>query len=168
MLHEIEKDHVERDAIGPESKEGALGEYILEVYNTCTKKKELVAVTRAVYFEYRRADWRDAKRDRSFFSHEFQFSSMSPNGKVDVDLFHEFHNPDADPAEQLLRKETYSVLCDAVKSLSPDEQVYIKALFEDNLTEAELAERLGVSQQAVDARKRRILKKLKKFMTERL
>ena len=40
--------------------------------------------------------------------------------------------------------------------------------FEENMTEAALADALGVSQQAVNRKKQRILKNLKKILEERL
>ena len=170
MLYGIEESIHEqslfRKAIHKKPQE--LGRFCLDVYNTCTQEMETVEVSKDVYMAYQRGVWRVKKRDRSFFAHEIQFSSMCPNEDNDVDSFHEFVNYDADPEVQFMKCETISILQEAVCSLPSEEQAYIKALFEENKTEAALADALGVSQQAVNRKKQRILEKLKKILKERL
>lgn len=58
---------------------------------------------------------------------------------------------------QLLRKALYS----ALTQLSKEEQMFINSLFFEGLTEEELGVRLGITQQAVNKRKLKILKKLR-------
>ena len=53
-----------------------------------------------------------------------------------------------------------------VALLTEEEQALIKALFFDGLTEQEYAETLGVKQQAVHKRKKRILEKIKNFFSK--
>ena len=52
----------------------------------------------------------------------------------------------------------------ALKQLSEDEWVIIKMLFYDEMSERDTAKVLGISQVAVNKRKHRILKKLKKII----
>ena len=52
----------------------------------------------------------------------------------------------------------------ALKQLSADEWVIIKMLFYDEMSERDTAKVLGISQVAVNKRKHRILKKLKKII----
>ena len=170
MLYGFEESIQERALFGKgtHKKPQELGRFLLDVYNTCTQEMETVEVSKEVYFAYQRGVWSDKKRDRSFFAHEIQFSSMSADGNTDVDTFHEFVNYEADPEVQFARNETISVLREVVCSQPAEDQAYIKALFEENMTEAALADALGVSQQAVNRKKQRILKNLKKILEERL
>ena len=144
------------------------GPFFVRTINTFTGKPEMVEVSKEVYQVYRRTGWNMEDNDESFYAHEIQFSSMSRDEDIDVDSFHEFVNYDADPEVQFMKCETISILQEAVCSLPSEEQAYIKALFEENKTEAALADALGVSQQAVNRKKQRILEKLKKILKERL
>ena len=70
-----------------------------------------------------------------------------------------------DVEEQVMHTIELEILRKALQSLKAEEQYIINALFlaERVITEEELARRLHVSQQAVNRKKIRILRKLKKF-----
>lgn len=55
-------------------------------------------------------------------------------------------------------------LASALQQLGRDEYELFEALFFDELTEAQYARKLGVSQQAVNQRKQRIKKHLRKML----
>lgn len=63
----------------------------------------------------------------------------------------------------VFRKLTLDKLHTALLQLPKEERALIYALFFDGKTESEVAKHLGVSRQAIQKRKNRILKKLKKF-----
>ena len=144
------------------------GPFFVRTINTFTGKPEMVEVSKEVYQVYRRTGWNMEDNDESFYAHEVQFSSMSRDEDIDVDSFHEFVNYEANPEVQFLRCETIKVLREVVCLLPTEDQTFIKRMFEECMTEASLADVLGVSQQAVNRRKQRLLKKLKKMLEERL
>ena len=69
-----------------------------------------------------------------------------------------------DPEHILEGKEQMEALASALQQLGRDEYELFEALFFDELTEAQYARKLGVSQQAVNQRKQRIKKHLRKML----
>ena len=66
--------------------------------------------------------------------------------------------------EQVLRYEANRHLWCALEKLEEAERELILAYYYRGLTERECAEKIGVTQPSVNAQRRRILKKLKKFL----
>lgn len=63
--------------------------------------------------------------------------------------------------EEIIRAEDNRRLYQALDELNVEERLLIDALFFSGITEGELAARLGVTQQAVSKRKKRLLRKLR-------
>ena len=63
--------------------------------------------------------------------------------------------------EEMIRAEDNRRLYQALEELNVEERLLIDALFFSGITESELAARLGVTQQAVSKRKKRLLRKLR-------
>ena len=63
--------------------------------------------------------------------------------------------------EEMIRAEDNRRLYQALDELNVEERLLINALFFSGITEGELAARLGVTQQAMSKRKKRLLKKLR-------
>lgn len=79
-----------------------------------------------------------------------------------IHLFHCFY--DFDYTEYLFNKNLINKVKDAIKLLSTDEQFIITELYFHELTERELAVKLGISQQRLHYQKKKILNKLKKIL----
>ncbi len=76
---------------------------------------------------------------------------------------HFFKEKDNIPS-QVESKLMYEALYEALSILPDDEEALIRKLFFEELTERNAAEKYGVSQAAINKRKARILKKLKKIL----
>ena len=77
-----------------------------------------------------------------------------------------YHALDTDErlGEELLRDPEASVEEQAIALLSKPEQELIRALYFEELTERQLSCRVGIPQQTINYKRRRILQKLKKLM----
>ena len=148
----------------PEPTEEKQTQFIIEAYNPSTKKHEAVVVTEAVYNAYRRSAWRVENNDTSFFDHEIQQSSMSPNGEISIESIREAIDEETDVAFIALRHEEARFLHMAISRLPPDEQDLVRCLFFQEMNNAEYGRLIGTSGQAVGQKKARILKKLKKLL----
>ncbi len=137
--------------------------YTLTVFNTCTSQYEDVEVTREVYNEFRRGEWRIEKNDNKHRANETPFSELIGGDDGAFENFSEFIdnslNPECIFAEHAKIKALYS----AMSMLSDVDKQLLQALFFDGLTEREYAELTGVFRNAVHKRKVRILAKLKKI-----
>ncbi|MEE1057335.1 MAG: sigma-70 family RNA polymerase sigma factor [Acutalibacteraceae bacterium] len=72
---------------------------------------------------------------------------------------------DSESVESIIQtNDEIDKLHNALKQLSDDEWAIIKMLFYDEMSERDTAKVLGISQVAVNKRKHRILKKLKKII----
>jgi RNA polymerase sporulation-specific sigma factor len=59
------------------------------------------------------------------------------------------------------------VIKDLMENLSEREETIIKSIYFDNLTQVELADKLGVTKQYINKAKKNILKKLKNMYIEK-
>lgn len=69
-----------------------------------------------------------------------------------------------DPIEYLHKKENKRVIEEAISQLSLNEQYIIYELYYHNKKEKEIAKKLNISQQLLNYKKKKILKKLKSFL----
>lgn len=139
--------------------------YTLTVFNTCTSQYEDVAVTKEIYNEFRRGEWKIKRNNRKHRANETPFSLLIGGADGSFENFTEFVFTEDDPADHYMDKLLRSALQHAMEDLPEKDKALIHALFYENLTERAYAEQLGVCQSAVHKRKRRILVKLKKILT---
>ena len=135
--------------------------YILNVYNTMTGEFELVQVTKEVFQTYRRTKWHIEDSTERFYKHETQMSSLIGGENDGYERFHEFIDYDNTPENQAIEEMVRQSLRNILDLLPPKDYELIYELYFKNRSEKEYAQRLGVSQQAIHVRKKRILKKLK-------
>ena len=122
----------------------------------------LMEVTPEQYAEFYRIQNRQRYMDRR----------SADNGDISVDMLttDEFNGADilVDPGESVdelvIRKMQTDKLLGCLSLLEQEEQLLIRDLFYNGLTEREAAQKYGVSQVAIHKRKLRILKKLKNMM----
>lgn len=138
--------------------------YLLKVYNTTTGEYESVQVTKEVFEAYRQTAWNIRADDRRFYSHQTQFSVLMGSEEDNFDNFQEFIDEDNTPENSFLESYARRSLHNILNMLTPDEYRLVYALYYQNLSENDYAERIGISQQAVHKRKKRILKKIKSFL----
>ena len=142
--------------------------YTLTVYNTVTHRNEEVEVTREVYQAYRRTGWGIENNDASFFAHEIQMSGLIGGEEGAYENFKEFIDTENIPDNTVLKIVEIEALRKAISVLPDADKALIRALFYDGLTEQEYAAQVGISQQMINRKKQRILKLLKKLLSEGL
>lgn len=135
--------------------------YILNVYNTMTGEFELVQVTKEVFQTYRRTKWHIEDSTERFYKHETQMSSLIGGENDGYERFHEFIDYDNTPENQAIEEMVRQSLRNILDLLPPKDYELIYELYFKNRSEKEYAQMLGVSQQAIHVRKKRILKKIK-------
>ena len=142
--------------------------YTLTVYNTVTHRNEEVEVTRETYHAYRRTGWGIENNDASFFDHEIQMSGLIGGEEGAYENFKEFIDTENIPDNTVLKKLEIEALRKALSALSDTDKALVQALFYEGLTEQEYASQVGISQQMINRKKQRILKLLKKLLSEGL
>ena len=140
--------------------------YAINVYDTTTGKERIINVCKEVYDEFRRGEWRIEKNDGKHGANEKLFSALLGGEDGAYENFHEFIDYDSDPSELLLKALMIKKLYSALEHLEKAERELIDTLFFQEISEGKYAKEHCVSQQAVNCRKKTILKKLKKFLFE--
>ena len=138
--------------------------YAINIYDTTTEKEKVIYVSKEVYDEFRRGEWRIEKNDSKHKANETQFSALLGGEDGAYENFHEFVDDEANPEKLVFRSIMMEKLHHALDHLEKADRELIEALYFQELTEKNLAHNLLVSQQAVHRRKMRILEKLKKFL----
>ena len=142
--------------------------YTLTVYNTVTHRNEEVEVTREVYQAYRRTGWGIENNDASFFAHGIQMSGLIGGEDGAYENFKEFIDTENIPDKTVVAAMELDALQIALSALTGADKALVQALFYDGLTEQEYAAQVGISQQMINRKKQRILKLLKKLLSEGL
>ena len=111
----------------------------------------------------------DLKQERFVYDPETKTAHFIP-GREDSyerlveDEKRQFSNEDPTPEEHLMRSIENELLRQAVALLKEDERKLILLRFWQECSQSQVAELLGLSQQAVSYRERNILGKIKKFL----
>ena len=136
------------------------------IEHTMTGQYELIQVTKEVFQAYRRTKWNIEDSTDRFFKHETQMSSLIGGENDGYERFHEFIDYDNTPENQAIEEMVCQSLHNVLELLPPKDYELIYELYFKNHTERECAHRLGMSQQAIHERKKRILKKIKNNLDE--
>lgn len=116
-----------------------------------------VTVSEEIYHEYYRAWWREKNRKRACTKKECPYEVLSQLNSDIICLSSEQLVEDI--VEDKLLLET---LMEALYALNADELSLINALYYEDKTESEFASEIGISQQAINKRKTKLLDKIKK------
>lgn len=123
----------------------------------------LVEVTREVYRTYHAME-RHARtlEEKDTRWGTVLYSDLDKEGLLGVEML---PSRDAEPVEDaVIRRILSQELRHCVARLPVPDRRLIFALYFDGLSEREYARRLGISQKAVNKRRRRVLKKLRKMI----
>lgn len=140
--------------------------YYISVYNTTTHQCEKVEVSPEVYREYMRSEWNIRDNDKSFFSHQIQFSVMI--GNAGIENFQEFMCLVEDTHEVIEKRLLVETLYKALDMLGPEERELITQLYLEGKTEREYAIEHQTTQQNVHKKKHIILCKLHELIEKLL
>ena len=138
--------------------------YAIITFNPATGAEETVPVTKEVYDEFRRGIWRIEKSDLKYITHTYPMSCLIGDDDDSEDEFHEYEDTNFNLEEIISTEFVLSKLREGVKELSPIERRIVYYLFFEERSEKEVAEIFSISQQAINKRKIKILKKLKNFL----
>ena len=122
-----------------------------------------VIVERPVYKAYYQSLEHEKYQDKRSLDREWSYEKMQDMG---ITFEYRMGYAEDSPEEYLLRELRRSQVREAISSLSPLEQRLIQGLYWEEKNQRELAEELGMTQPAVSARKRQILEKLGKLLSE--
>ena len=140
-------------------------DYRVSVYNTFTKKYEMVSVTEEVYQVYKKACWDTNNNDRSYRKHVEGQSDLTFGFEDNFENLDAYVDDCARRYEEAIEiKERHEALEEAMKILSTRDRNLIQAIYYDGYTEKEYADKIGFSQQAVHKKKKKILELLRKEM----
>lgn len=139
--------------------------YILSVYSALTGQIEDIQVTEAIYNEYRRGGWTIERNDSRFRENEIPFSDLKGGLDGAFENFREFRSEEDNPAELTVRQLTLQQLRMALGSLDKPDQELLLDIFERGKTEREIAAAQGVSQNAINKKRQRLMRKLKNILS---
>lgn len=139
-------------------------QYTVTVYNTVTSGYEKIAVSKAVFDEYRRGEWRIENNNRKCSASETSFSALIGGEDGCYENFDEFISHENNPKRITAKAEQLRELREAIESLNESDRALVKALFFVGMTERIYADRVGVTQVVIHRKKIRILKNLKNIL----
>lgn len=117
-------------------------------------------VTKEIYSVYKNSYqkmYRDRIREKDKLKHYENIDDFFPYMKGD-----EIKNP----LQIMIEKDMIAYIQNLIGELSLEEQIIINSIYYKEMSERELAKQLHMSQQKLHYRKKRILKKLKHFLSE--
>ena len=121
---------------------------------------EWVPVSQDIYYAYYKEYNHEKSLDKRSREREISFDRLQEQGKL-IDL----NGLSVGSLEyQMTEKERISQLYEALKALSDEERWLIVKLYFDECSETDVAVILGVSRQAVNKKKQRILKRLENIL----
>lgn len=101
------------------------------VFNTCTSQYEDVEVTREVYNEFRRGEWRIEKNDDKHHASETPFSELIGGDDGVFENFSEFIHNSVNPESIFAANAQIKALYSAMSMLSDLDKQLLQALFFD-------------------------------------
>jgi len=138
--------------------------YEVFVFNTITGKYEKVAVSKEVYRAYMRTAWNIRDNDKSFYTHETQFSALNGGEDGAFENFREFIDDSNSPEILNIECEKLSALHRAIENLPQEERAVIKLFYFHGLSSREIGRLFGITEQAVTKRRRSAFKRLRKIL----
>lgn len=128
---------------------------------TLVVNKKRISVTKEVYKAYYQQKEHEAYLDKLSKKHDISFEECEEKGiQVDYSLLHIQESTE----DKLIKAEMLAKLTEAMEKLSRHERRLIYSLFFKGIGENKFAQSIGVTKQAVNKQKYRILYKLKKFL----
>lgn len=138
--------------------------YAINVLDTTTGKERIIQVSKEVYDEFRRGEWRIKKNDGKHKANETEFSALLGGDDGAYENFHEFVDYESNPENCIFKSLMIEKLYSALEHLEKAERELIEALFFEEMSEREYAKKKGVYCNAIHKKKQRILEKIKKFL----
>lgn len=122
-------------------------------------KKQRIEVTRDVYCVCRNSYMK-------IYNNAYADSIRIQHCDSDLYLFENYHY--YDPERMLEKHETEKMINKAIALLKSEEKYIIYELFYKDTKEADIALKLGISQQSVNYKKKKIIKKMRNILLKEL
>ena len=94
-------------------------EYMVTVFNTVTARYEEIAVSKEIYNEYRRGEWRISKNNDKHSTGEIPFCALTGGEDGGYENFHEFVDTEHTVEAMLAKQEERRLARRALEALSP-------------------------------------------------
>lgn len=104
-------------------------QYTVSVFDTVTSRYEEIAVTKEVYDEYRRGEWRISKNNDKHRAGEIPFSALIGGEDGCFENFHEFVTDEGNPETLMEEVDLTESVRKVVSNLSEEDRALIDALF---------------------------------------
>ena len=141
--------------------------YRVSVFNTTTRKYEMVEVTEEVYKAYMHDEWNRKKANARFYKRHVTAAYMAQGTEEFFEQLDSYVKSCEKRFEESSdHNDLVEMIDDAMKALSTRDRKLIQALFYDGYTEKEYAEMVGINQSNIHRRKKRILRVLRKKLEE--
>lgn len=127
------------------------------IYTIVVKRKR-IEVSREVYYAYHKAREAERYQRQVAYQRELSLERFQEEG---VNAEYQAVRSLRGVEDVLILAEDIRRLYEALDELEVEERLLIDELFFRGVSEGELAKRLGISQQAVSKRKRKLLKQLR-------
>jgi len=157
----LENEKQSSGTVTPDEKKPEV--WIVKVYNTLSGRVEPVEVSKAVYDEYRRDEWRTEKRDGKEEFNTIPFSSLRGSDSESYESFHEFADEISDPFFSVIDK---IALIQAIKSLKKEERDLVYQVCFKGVLQKEYAQKNGLSPQRISQKLTNIKRKVKKYLSQ--
>ena len=128
---------------------------------TLVINRERIPVSGEVYKAYYRHKEHENYLDRLSRRYNLPFSECEENGSQFEYLLSYGENT---IEETVIRREITERLKSALEALSYEESELIKYIYFDGISERALAQKMNIPQKTINNRKKRLLKKIKKFI----
>lgn len=138
--------------------------YFVWVFNTLTSRYEKITVSKAIYNEFRRGEWRISKNNDKHKTNETPFSQLIGGDDGAYENFHEFITGKDELVDDLRKRELIDQMYSAISKLPDGEREVIELFYFQNYTSCEIGKIIGITQQAVTKRRRSAHKHLKNFL----
>lgn len=135
----------------------------LTVFNPMTGLYEDVEVTKEVYDEYRRGEWRISKNDDRHSANETPFSALVGGDEGSFENFHEFVDLEHNPEVEMVNAERRRIAFQGLSRLSVKMRKRFILHYRDGMTVAEIAKAQGVSEYSIKDSLKRARKNLDLF-----
>lgn len=138
-------------------------EYMVTVFNTVTARYEEITVSKEIYNEYRRGEWRIRKNNDKHSTGEIPFCALIGGEDGEYENFHEFVDTEHTVEAMLAKREERRLARCALETLSPIMRRRFLLHHADRRTAKEIAEMEGVSEYSVKESLKLARKKLDTF-----
>lgn len=112
--------------------------------------------------KYFTMEYRDWKREDNRICNHFGGSLDSEDSLIE--RAHEVPDESLNPAEYCLKKEKYALLREALSKLTFRQRMVVEAIYYEEKSQKEVADQLGMTEQAMSMYVAYVLAKLRKFL----